>query len=433
MTAAPRIYNLFPRLAGPMDEWETRLPHVAGMGFDWIFINPIHATGGSGSLYAVKDYYSYNDHFVPLGQDGDALLRRFVEAGEAEGIDVMIDLVINHTANDSILVDRFPQWYLRNDDGSLMAPGCHLDDGSVITWGDLAELDYDRHDNRESMIAYWCEVVRHHIDLGVRGFRCDAAYQVPVEVWQPIIEAAKEMREDVVFAGETLGCTPDQVRALAPAGFDLLFNSSKWWDFNESWLLDQYEEYRHIAPTVAFPESHDTERLITELGWQGISDPQDLERHYKQRYLFAAIFSTGVMMPVGYEYGFKKRLHVVETRPHDWEPPQMDITDFISRVHRMKANSPALNEEGPQRRVQVDGDDRVTGLVRRTNDGHHWTLALINREMGHGLETYLHNTDGLDLNQAIEVTPGRHGHRVQQGQRVDLEPGEIRVFAGPEI
>ena len=45
----------------------------------------------------------------------------------------------------------------------------------------------------------------------------------------------------------------------------ILFNSLKWWDFESPWLLDQYEKFRRIAPSIAFPESHDTERLVTEL------------------------------------------------------------------------------------------------------------------------------------------------------------------------
>jgi starch synthase (maltosyl-transferring) len=69
---------------------------------------------------------------------------------------------------------------------------------------------------------------------------------------------------------------------------------------------------------------------------------------YRARYLFAAAFSRGVMMPVGYEYGYRKRLHVVETRPSDREQPHFALTDFIARVNEMTARVPALNEEGPQ-------------------------------------------------------------------------------------
>ena len=57
------------------------------------------------------------------------------------------------------------------------------------------------------------------------------------------------------------------------------------------------------------------------------------------------------MIPIGYEYGFRKELHVVKTRPKDWEKPLFDLTRYIGEVNRMKASVPVLNEEGPQRAV----------------------------------------------------------------------------------
>ena len=47
---APRIYNLFPLLAGPIDRWPKHLAHIAAMGFDWVLLNPFHYPGASGSL-----------------------------------------------------------------------------------------------------------------------------------------------------------------------------------------------------------------------------------------------------------------------------------------------------------------------------------------------------------------------------------------------
>src|SRR3546814_16603276 len=69
-------------------------------------------------------------------------------------------------------------------------------------------MDYSPRPERDAVIAYWQDLVRHYIRLGFRGFRCDAAYKVPPEVWRSIIGAAREDRPDVVFAAETLGCRP---------------------------------------------------------------------------------------------------------------------------------------------------------------------------------------------------------------------------------
>src|SRR4030095_7048381 len=155
-----------------------------------------------------------------------------------------------------------------NPDGSLYAPrAVDPDDPTKVTiWEDLAELDYETPSARAALVEYWTHYVRHYAGLGFAGFRCDAAYQVPAEVWQPVIAAARQTAPDLLFFAETLGCTSDQVVALAGAGFDYIFNSAKWWDFRAPWLLDQYEQFRLIAPSIAFPESHDTERLAAAHG-----------------------------------------------------------------------------------------------------------------------------------------------------------------------
>lgn len=373
----PRIYNLFPSLCGPIVAWHEHLPRIARMNFDWLFLNPFHYPGFSGSLYAVKDYYRLNPLFRGRARKDDhALVAEFVAAARKHGLAVMMDLVINHTAKDSVLVERHPEWFAREPDGSIRSP--HAVDPADTTrrtvWGDLAEIDYDSAAVRSQMVAYWSEVVRHYLRLGVTGFRCDAAYKVPAEVWAPLIAEARRTTPEAEFHAETLGCQVEQVEALAGAGFDYLFNSVKWWDLEADWALAQYEIFRRIAPSIGFPESHDTARLATELP-AGIA-AEDARRHYLLRYALAACFSTGVLMPIGFEFGFRRPLDVVRTRPAQWEAPQFDISPEIAEINEMRAACPALNEEGPQRRLSGGGG--CLALVRQTNDGTAASVFLAN-------------------------------------------------------
>ena len=423
----PRVYNLFPTLAGPLTAWPEHFDRIAAMGFDWVYVNPIHATGGSGSLYAVSDYYALN----PLlrGDDGrsdDELLRATVAAASERGLALMLDLVINHTANDSPLTTAHPAWYVRNADGSLAAPSAtDPDDPDKITvWGDLAALDYAERPERAEIVAYVAGVVRHYLGLGFRGFRCDAAYQVPGDVWAAIVAAARAQSPGTVFAAETLGCTLEDVEQLGIAGFDFLFNSSKWWDFRASWLLEQYEAFRHIAPSIAFPESHDTPRLAAELA--GRSDAE-IEAEYRFRYLFAAFFSSGVMMPMGYEFGFERKLDVVTTRPEDWEEPRFDLTRFVTGVNAMKAALPVLNEEGAERAL-APGDDGAVTLVRSAASASGAAVAVLNPRADAvaavDATTLLEALDGV----ALDVTPQAPKRAVADGERIELQPLEMRVF-----
>ena len=424
----PRIYNLFPLLCGTVGDWERFLPAIQAMRFDWVFLNPLHLTGASGSLYSVQDYYRYNPLIVPEGHDGDALLAGFADRCRDAGIRVMLDLVINHTAINSVLVEQHPHWYKRDDAGSIVNAGCVEADGTEVVWEDLAELNYGNADARDELIAYWCDVVRHFVGLGIGGFRCDAAYQVPAEVWQPVITAARQAGGDIIFAAETLGCSPEQVEALRPAGFDYLFNSAKYWTFDEPWLLKQYEQHRTVAPSIAFPESHDTERLVTELEAAGITDRHLIEAAYRRQYLFAAAFSTGVMMPVGFEFGFRKRLHVADTRPGDWEEPLFDLQSFIAEVNRMRESIPALNEEGPQQLIEIAEGGKTAGLLRSTNDGGFWALTLINRDLHAGDKATVNS--GVDLALATEITPEATVDEPLSSPVVALQPAQVRIFTG---
>ena len=73
------------------------------MNFNWIFVNPFHATGSSGSIYAIKDPYSLSD--LTLGnlprQEERTALRQFTAEGQRHGLRMKMDLVINHTAQDA--------------------------------------------------------------------------------------------------------------------------------------------------------------------------------------------------------------------------------------------------------------------------------------------------------------------------------------------
>jgi starch synthase (maltosyl-transferring) len=144
------------------------------MKFNWVFLNPFHPPGESGSLYAVKDYYQLRPLFQGEREaDPDALLSHFVKQAEASELSVMMDLIVNHTAKDSELVEQHPEWFAHEEDGSVRSPrAVDLDDPEKVTvWKDLAEIDYQQLPDREGLLNYWKQVVRHYIELGFHGFR----------------------------------------------------------------------------------------------------------------------------------------------------------------------------------------------------------------------------------------------------------------------
>jgi starch synthase (maltosyl-transferring) len=428
MSEATLIYNLFPPLIGSIPRWEKHLDRIAAMGFTWIYLNPIHTPGLSGSLYAVKDYFGLNPLFHPeSGQDPEEALAHFLKAAARRGLKVMLDLVINHTAVDSPLVAQHPEWYAKDEDGHIKHPGAidPADATRVTVWGDLAELEYWPPPDPEGLLHFWDTVVAKYLRLGFMGFRADAAYKIPGDFWARLISEARSLEPQVQFFAETLGCRLTECAQLSSAGFDFLYNSSKWWDFQEDWCLEQYNSFRHLAPSISFPETHDTDRVAAASGAApGVA---------RQRYLFAAYFSTGLMIPMGFEFGFKKKLHVVDTRPRDWESPTYDLTSFITQVNRMKLKCPVLLEEGPQERLSPEGEPVV--VLRKIRENHQGrVLAVINasRKPQKARLPEMLDLLGKPRRRWRDLTPQAPPLKLQPVMEFTLTPAEMRLFYNPE-
>ena len=394
-----KIYNLFPLLAGPFGTWEPHLKRAAAMGFDWVFVNPIQQLGRSRSLYSIADYFAINKAL--LNPDAKATpddqVRAMAATADALGLSLMIDLVINHCAEDNPLVTTHPDWFV-HEHGHVAHPFCIEDNGTKVVWRDLAQFDHQQAlrnpEAPNGLLAYYVRMVEHLIGLGFRAFRCDAAYQLPTEIWRRLITRIRQDHPDTVFVAETLGCTPAQTRDTASAGFDAIFNSAKWWDFHGDWLLEQYEATRQMAPSIGFPESHDTRRMFEEFEGNVAA--------LRQRYLFTALFASGIMIPMGFEYGFRKRLDVVTTLPNDWEQPNIDLTGFISQVNAIKDQTPALAGEGRIDRLDYP-DPSILVLRKHAINGPGQALLVLNKDPWNRQRFY---TD--DLHQLIQSQEPLH-------------------------
>ena len=272
------------------------------------------------------------------------LTSRFMRAAADQGLAVMLDLIVPHAAREATLLAEHPNWFRRGDQG-LVAPVLANPDNArqPRVMADLAELELGNPDLHAAQIAYFADLACHYLDLGAAGFRCSSAYKVPPGLWRAIIARVRERHPDAVFLAAALGCPFDQVLALADCGFDLIFESSRWWDFHAPWFLEQRQQLRRIAPTVAFPEDHNTPRLAEAFD---VHRPEEVARLYRARYLLAAGIASGVLMPMGFEFGVRRRLDPVATRPADWQAdtatPAVDLTGFIAETNA---------SEGPVRRV----------------------------------------------------------------------------------
>jgi starch synthase (maltosyl-transferring) len=374
------LYNLFPLLAGPFPRWGAHFNRAAEMHFDWVFVNPIQQLGASRSLYSIADYFRFNPALLDPASAAppEEQVRQMTAQAHAAGLNMMIDLVINHCAIDSALVREHPEWFMRESDGRIVHPSCQEGLEKVV-WNDLAQFDHCHSRNPEGLYRYCCQIVDHLLQLGFNGFRCDAAYQVPHHFWKRLIRETKSRHPKACFTAETLGCTADQTKATAHAGFDYVFNSSKWWNLNDWWLIEQYNLVRETTKSISFAESHDTPRLCEEVNGN--------VEALKQRYLFSALFSAGVMMPMGFEYGLRKPLHVIHTTPADFVQNGIDLRPFINKVNALKRTYSVFQEESPTNIIPCH-NPKVLLLWKASAKHKDEALLILNKDPSNHQEFY---------------------------------------------
>lgn len=419
---AIRLYNLFPRIIGSMPQWEKQIDRIKDMGFNAIWVNPFHYAGFSGSLYSPKDYFRIADMFIDSNSKWGPFdqLKSVINKCHQAGIKFIMDLVINHTAIDCDLIKDHKDWYKLDENGKVVNPGA-MDNGEWHAWGDLAEVNNLNSPDRDNLWNYWWSVMKFYLELGIDGFRCDMAYQVPSQLWSYLIPKSRELKPDCLFLAESLGCDFKQVQELAGLGFDYLFNSTKYWDFNEYWGMEQYYKTSPLVKTISFPESHDTGRIITEMN--GDIAP------IKRQLLFSALFSAGYMIPVGFEYGFTKALNVVNTQPDWWENTLIDFTEYIKKINALKDKYPVLNvEEGVEIVEQANWANVF--CFKKSMPNEKSILVLLNKDKENHQNVHFDDlTKILGEDGIIDISPEYVMSYLPYDFDYDLRPSEVKILA----
>src|SRR5579859_7932090 len=188
------IYEVFPRnfsAEGNFNGITARLDELKDLGVDILWLMPIHPLGQKmrkgtiGSPYAVKDYYAINPEY---GTEAD--LKRLVAEAHKRDLRVIIDIVANHTAWDSVMMQH-PEYYKRDANGKIIPP--------VPEWTDVAGLNYGNPALREYMITmmkYWVQT------CDVDGFRCDVAGNVPTDFWESARAELESVKPDIMLLAE---------------------------------------------------------------------------------------------------------------------------------------------------------------------------------------------------------------------------------------
>jgi starch synthase (maltosyl-transferring) len=263
-------YEFFPRSEGARVEADgsvtpgnlrtaaERLPAVADMKFDVIYLPPIHPIGkvnrkgrnntltpdahDVGSPWAIGSDEGGHDAVHPdLGtiEDFDAFVARARELG----LEVALDLALQ-AAPDHPWVTSHPEWFTTRADGSIAYA-----ENPPKKYQDIYPINFDN--DPEGIYAEVLRIVRHWMDHGVRIFRVDNPHTKPVPFWERLFAEIRRTDPDVVFLSEAF-TKPAMMRALATIGFHQSYTYFTW--RNEAWEIREYvEEVAHETSHVLRP------------------------------------------------------------------------------------------------------------------------------------------------------------------------------------
>ncbi|MEJ2070181.1 MAG: hypothetical protein P8X58_07210, partial [Syntrophobacterales bacterium] len=143
---------------------------------------------------------------------------------------------------------------------------------------------------------------------------------------------------------------------------------------------------------------------------------------------------TGLMIPSGFEFGFKKRVNVVKTRPDDWETPTYDLSTYIAQVNRMKTNCPVLLKEGPMQRINPPGKEPVVFLVKSREKRKGRVLVVINTTQEEQQVELADLGDMLGEPAAAweDLTPDMIPLKLTPSLSFSLTPLRLRLFYNPQ-
>jgi starch synthase (maltosyl-transferring) len=434
----PRSQGKIPGQRGTFKDSIARLPDIAAMGFDVVYLTPIHpightnrkgrnnavsaAEGDPGSPYAIGSAEGGHDAVHPeLGTLQD--FRDFVAACRQHDMEVALDFAVQCSPDHPWLKEH-PQWFRRRPDGSM-----RYAENPPKKYEDIVNPDFSSQDAG----ALWNalrDVVLFWIEQGVKIFRVDNPHTKPFRFWEWLIHDIQLRHPDVIFLAEAF-TRPKLMQGLAKLGFTQSYTYFTW--RTQKWELEQY-----LTELVAYPERDYYRPNFF------VNTPDILPYHlqsgeewmFKSRAALAATLSSTYGIYNGFELlehepipGREEYLdsEKYEIKVRDWDRPG-NIKPYIRDLNRARRENTALQQTSQLRFIPVD-DGNVIGFVKESiNQTNSVVVAIALSRDVH--EFWLPLSD-IEVGMAGDRRHVAALENLLTGERYPVEWGGIRLRIDP--
>jgi len=387
-------YEIFPRSQGTIpgkgstfQECEQRLPAIKAMGFDVLYLTPIHPIGRTnrkgknnsltpaptdpGSPYAIGNELGGHDAVEPsLGTIED--FDRFERAVRAHGMELAMDFAINCSPDHPYVKDH-PEWFAHRPDGTIKYA-----ENPPKKYQDIYNVDFYCKDwfglwnEMKRVILFWAE-------HGVKIFRVDNPHTKPVAFWEWLIREVQDRYPDAIFLSEAF-TKPKMMKMLAKAGYTQSYTYFTWRNFKQE-LTDYMVELSTSEMKEYFRPNFftNTPDILPEVLQQG-GRPA-----FMFRLVLAATLSPSYGIYSGYELCENRALlgkeeyldsEKYEFKVWDWDRPG-HIIDYVTTINRIRRENPALHELDNLEFYESD-NDQVLFYGKSTADKLNSVLVAVN-------------------------------------------------------
>jgi starch synthase (maltosyl-transferring) len=435
----PRSQGRTPGKHGTFDDCIARVPEIAALGFDVLYLTPIHPIGTTnrkgrnnslkaeagdpGSFYAIGSAEGGHTAVHPeLGTLAD--FRRLVSTCLGHGMEVALDFAVQCSPDHPWLKEH-PDWFKRRADGSMQYA-----ENPPKKYEDIVNPDFYCADS-VNLWAALRDVILFWVTQGVRIFRVDNPHTKPFAFWEWLIHEVQSVDPNVIFLAEAF-TRPKPMKALAKLGFSQSYSYFTWRtskDELQSYLAEitQYPEREYFRPNF-FVNTPDILPLHLQTGepWM-----------FKARATLAATLSGNYGIYNGFELlehtpipGKEEYLdsEKYELKTRDWNS-QGNLKNYLGHLNWLRQGNPALLQTANLRFAGVD-DPEVTGFVKESVGGDNAVaVAVALSKSPH--DFWFHFGD-------IEIGPSTNRSRVRAienlvtGERHLIEWGGIRLRIDPE-
>ena len=354
-------YEMFPRSQGTtpgksatFKDCERRLSEIHEMGFDVVYLPPIHPIGkihrkGANNVLGAAPHEPGSPYAIGSDEGGHCAIhpdlgtlddfRAFVAAARSHGMEVALDFAIQ-CAPDHPWVKEHPEWFVFRPDGSIKYA-----ENPPKKYQDIVNVNFHC-DDADGLWRALRDIVLFWVDHGVKIFRVDNPHTKPAPFWEWLIRTVQDRHPDVIFLSEAF-TRPPMLKHLAKLGFSQSYTYFTWRNFKHE-LMDYAEELTQT----------ESKEYLRPHFFANTPDilPQYLQEGGRPAFMVRAVLAATLSSLYGIYNGFELceataipgteeylNSEKYEYKVWDWDRPG-HIKDYIARLNRIRRENPALRE-----------------------------------------------------------------------------------------